>query len=174
MFAGNSFNTSWSRRGENIGNIGVNIETGQVRLSYNCKKHGGDWERLDYPVLLQTTPCNYGGVRYWFTCPAINCGKRVAKLYLGDKYFACRHCYRLAYPCQRETANDRIIRKAEKLKGKLKWEPGLYNPNGYKPNGMHWKTFSRLQAEHDAMVKTGLEGSLATLKRLTRKLGCLD
>ncbi|MDD2725600.1 MAG: hypothetical protein PHH59_16490 [Methylovulum sp.] len=35
LVAGHSFNTSWSRRGENMGNVGVNIETGQVRLIYN-------------------------------------------------------------------------------------------------------------------------------------------
>jgi len=174
LVAGHSFDTSWSRGGNPIGNMGVSVASGYLTLSYNCQVNGGDWERLNYPVRLQTTPCNYGGTRFWLTCPAIGCGKRIAKLYLGDKYFACRHCYRLAYPCQRETENDRIIRKAEKLKVKLRWPQGLYETVGKKPKGMHWKTFRRLQGEYDAMIIIGLEGKLAALEKFIHQLGWLD
>lgn len=54
-----------------------------------------------YPIL--TTPCNYGGVRYWFRCSVyrngVYCGRRVSKLYKGggSHYFACRHCFDLTY-----------------------------------------------------------------------------
>ncbi|MFZ2451616.1 MAG: hypothetical protein WAW36_13955 [Methylovulum miyakonense] len=174
LVAGKSFTASWSRGDEIIGKIDIKTEAGQVRLIYNCKQNGGDWEPLNYPVRLQTTSCNYGGTRYWLTCPADGCGKRVAKLYLAGKYFACRQCYRLAYPCQRETENDRIIRKAEKLKARLHWQPGLSILNGGKPKGMHWKTFRRLQAEYDAMIIIGLNGKLAALKKLVHQLGWLD
>jgi hypothetical protein len=57
-----------------------------------------------YPIL--TTPCNYGGARYWFECSVyhqgVYCGRKVAKLYIGNgsHYFACRHCYNLAYQSQ--------------------------------------------------------------------------
>lgn len=169
LVVGNCINCSWSRRGEDRGVISVIIETGQVWLMYNSKKPGGDWEALDYRVKLQTTPCHYGGVRYWFSCPAINCGKRVAKLYLGSKHFACRHCYRLAYSSQRETKDDRLIRKADKLREKLDWEPSILNGCGWKPKGMHWKTFWRLKAEHDQYAKTGMAGKMAILNRRSRK-----
>lgn len=174
LVAGNSFNASWLRGGESIGSIGVNIEAGQLQLAYNCKKQGEEWERLDYPIRLQTTPCHYGGVRYWFTCPAGGCGKRVAILYLGDKRFACRKCYRLAYRCQREMKHDRMIRKAEKLKVKLQWQLGLYETDGEKPKGMHGKTFRRLQAEYDALIIIGLNDKLAALEKRVRHLGWLD
>jgi len=44
----------------------------------------------------ETTP-RYGGVRYWWLCPA--CGGRVTTLYLppGVSAPACRSCYRLTY-----------------------------------------------------------------------------
>jgi len=44
----------------------------------------------------ETTP-RYGGVRYWWLCPA--CGGRVTTLYLppGVSAPACRRCYRLTY-----------------------------------------------------------------------------
>ena len=119
VIAGLSFNSTWSRSSKEIGNMGVRTENGQVRLSYSWQKNGGESQRLDYPVKLQTTSCHYGGVRYWFICPAVGCGKRVAKLYLSDKYFACRHCYRLAYNSQRETKGDRGYRARVRLEKNL-------------------------------------------------------
>ncbi len=164
VIAGLSFNSTWSRSGKEIGNMGVRTENGQVILSYSLQKNGVESQRLDYPVKLQTTSCHYGGMRYWFTCPAVGCGKRVAKLYLGDKYFACRHCYRLAYSCQRETTDDRATRRADKIRDKLDWRPGILNGNGWKPKGMHWKTYQRLITEHDNYVNQSLMGIMAKLK----------
>jgi hypothetical protein len=79
----------------------------------------------------------------------LGCGRRVAKLYLGDKYFACRHCYQLAYKCQRETSIDRADRKANTIRDKLKWDRGVLSLPGDKPKGMHWKTYARLVKEHN-------------------------
>jgi hypothetical protein len=86
-----------------------------VRFIYSCQSNGGEKEKLDYPVRLQTTSCHYGGACYWFTCPASGCGRRVALLY-GGKIFACRQCYHLAYESQRETPDDRAGRKANNIR----------------------------------------------------------
>jgi hypothetical protein len=59
----------------------------------------------------------------------------------------------LAYPGQRETWDDRGARKADRIRDKLGWEPGILNGNGWKPKGMHWNTFERLTAQHDAFVQ---------------------
>jgi hypothetical protein len=170
---GSSFNSTWSRAGKDNGNIGVKTGNGQAMLSYSCQKNGGEWERLDYPIRLDTTSCHYGGVRYWFTCPAIGCGRRAALLYLGDKYFACRHCYKLAYSSQRETTDDRAIRRADKIRGKLEWQPGILNGNGWKPKGMHWKTYRRLTAEHDDYAHQALLGMYAKLEIMANRVSAL-
>lgn len=170
LVAGSSFNATWLRRGKEVGNISVITESGQVRLSYSWQKNSGESGRLDYPVRLQTTPCHYGGVRYWFTCPEVGCGKRVAKLYLGDKYFACRHCYGLAYSSQRETPDDRATRSAEKIRAKLDWEPGILNRNGSKPKGMHWKTYCSLIAAYEGYSNLALLGIAAKLGITTNRL----
>ena len=149
---------TWSRHGESIATIRAKVEVGQVRLQYNYRKDGDDWEALDYPVTLVTTPCHYGGVRYWFSCPAMGCGKRVALLYLGDRYFACRKCYQLAYRSQRETTDDRGFRGASKIRDKLSWEPGIANPNGEKPKNMHCKTYHRLINAHDGYADQAMQG----------------
>lgn len=163
----------WLRNGEKVAAINVKVETGQLRLIYSYRRNGDEWESLDYPVRLQTTSCNYGGERYWFTCPAVGCGQRVALLYLGGKYFACWHCYQLAYKSQRETADDRATRKADKIRAKLHWEPGILNGNGWKPKGMHWKTYHRLRAKHDNYVDRALLGIAAKLKLVDARLSAL-
>jgi hypothetical protein len=81
----------------------------------------------------------------------------VAILY-GGGIFACRHCYQLAYPSQRETAYDRASRRADTIRERLGWKPGIFNERGTKPKGMHWRTFWRLTAEHDAFVGESLAG----------------
>jgi hypothetical protein len=89
---GQAFSTSWA--GSEAVLINVRIQIDRVMLSGS----GGE-----YAIGLDWTPCTYGGQRAWFLCPAAGCGRRVATLY-GGAIFACRHCYRLVYPSQRETA----------------------------------------------------------------------
>lgn len=112
-------------------------------------KMGAEDER--YPVRIVRTPCNLGGSRPWFICPALGCGRRVAILY-GGGIFACRHCYQLAYASAREDAGDRATRRADRIRARLGWEPGILNGNGDKPKWMRWRTFYRLRDAHDRLV----------------------
>ncbi|MEF8727222.1 MAG: hypothetical protein V5B34_03250 [Accumulibacter sp.] len=142
-----------------------------MTLSYRYKTGGADWQTMDYPVWLEWTACTLGGRRAWFRCPANGCGRRVALLYLGGAgIFACRHCYRLAYACQRETADDRAARRADRIRDRLGWQAGILNPSGSKPKGMHWRTFERLTAEHNAFVGVSLAGMSARLGLIRRRL----
>ena len=63
-----------------------------------------------------------------------------------------KHCHQLVYRTQREQPHDWADSKADKLRYRLQWEAGILNGNGIKPKGMHWATFDRLEAEHDALV----------------------
>jgi hypothetical protein len=167
LVPGNYINWQWSRHGEKIASIGAKIESGYLRLIYNYRASNADnWEPLDYPIQLQTTPCNYGGVRYWFTCPAVGCGRRVAILYSGGKYYACRQCYQLAYQSQRESKGDRGHRGANKIRNKLGWEPGIAHRRGAKPKGMHWQTFNRLTIKELNYSNDALYDTLSILKRM--------
>ncbi|MHC4752129.1 MAG: hypothetical protein ACYTFW_19930, partial [Planctomycetota bacterium] len=81
-----------------------------ARLQYTITdRSSGEKTEYDYRIALTTTPCNFGGVRYWFVCPlytnGIYCGRRVAKLYKapGAVYFGCRHCYDLSYESRNES-----------------------------------------------------------------------
>lgn len=162
---GSSYSWQWTRGGEATATIDLQAGTDQVVLSYRTairRQDGGGWEDMSYPVRLDWTACNLGGRRVWWRCPAVSCGRRVAVLFSG-RVFACRHCHDLAYRCQRETVDDRAARRAGTLRRRLGWEPGILNGRGWKPKGMHWRTFERLQREHDAHVRRALAGLAASL-----------
>lgn len=56
-------------------------------------------EQMAQEVHFDWTACNYGGHRPWLIC--MDCGRRVAVLYLRGKCLACRHCHDLTYrSCQ--------------------------------------------------------------------------
>lgn len=48
---------------------------------------------------LATTPCTYGGERWWLECP--RCNRRVTKLYKENDNFECRTCLGLEYSSHR-------------------------------------------------------------------------
>lgn len=73
-----------------------------IRIFYTyTDRNTGEKEDFDYKIILCSTPCNFGGIRYWFICPWYNngiyCGRRVGNLYLSGKRFDCRHCNNLSY-----------------------------------------------------------------------------
>jgi len=133
----------WSRNGEVCSWIRYEINTcGDscwMRVHYTNK---GSGKNYDYKIYLTTTRPRYGGIRWWFLCPAQGCSKRVGVLYLGH-IFACRHCHNLAYETQNEDRMSRLLGKAQKIHRKLggDWAADCGNPP--KPKGMHWKTYWR-------------------------------
>jgi hypothetical protein len=173
---GRWFNWQWTRNGEVTAQIGLRVESDRVVLNYRSQSHwqnDGQWEQMKYPVLLDWTPCGFGGRRVWWRCPARGCGRRVAILY-GGRIFACRDCHRLDFRSQREADDDRAARRADKLRKRLDWEPGILNGNGWKPKGMHWRTYERLRRVHDENVQQALAGMAAKLGLLQGRLGDID
>ena len=164
------FKWRWSRNGDPVGNINIRTGTDRVTLTYQQRSNGGDWQDMNYPIFLDWTPCTFGGQRAWWLCPAVGCGRRVAVLYGGSVY-ACRHCHGLAYRTQREDAGHRASSKAHKLRVRLGWEVGILNGNGGKPKGVHWATFERLEAQHDALVNQSVAGIMAKFGPLREKMG---
>ncbi|GAH21194.1 unnamed protein product, partial [marine sediment metagenome] len=98
-----------------------------IRFKYTTTiRATGEKIDQDYKARLTPTKCNYGGQRWWFICN--NCQRRVGVLYLGDSWFACRHCYNLTYESRNESKKYRggfyrdtnTILKAEKIKKGMK------------------------------------------------------
>ena len=142
----------WSCNGQQVASINYETQADAVRLKYRSRIPGSDWIDHDYLVYLEYTTCNYGGRRPWFLCP--RCGRRVAILY-GGAVYACRKCHQLAYKSQRETPGERAINRANKIRERLKWTPGIVNGREWKPKWMHWSTFDRLAHQHDMACNFG-------------------
>jgi hypothetical protein len=132
----------WSRNGEVTGTINLKMEAFRLTLSYRQRSGGEDWRSLEYPVGIEWTPCNYGGERAWFLCPARGCGRRVAILY-GGKVFACCRCYRLAYESQQEDGGYRAVRRTQKIRIRLGGSGSMADHFPSKPKEMHWRTYHR-------------------------------
>ena len=101
---------TWTSALSGKSSIGIVVSTfggiggGYARFNYTqTSSFSGEKTDLDYQVQLVTTPCNFGGKRYWFICPLVvnwqACNRRVSKLYLppGARYFGCRTCHNLTY-----------------------------------------------------------------------------
>lgn len=173
LTSGLFFTVNWTRNGETVASMQVRTEADKLTLTYKHGHRGGLWQAMEYPVWLSWTACTYGGRRAWFRCPVDGCGRRVALLYLGASgVFACRHCNRLVYPCQRERADDRAMRQADKIRQRLDWEAGIMNGKGPKPKGMHRRTFERLNTKHDAFAAAPLANMAEQSTRLERLLNC--
>ena len=69
-------------------------------------------------VNLTTTSCNFGGKRYWFTCP--RCTSRVGTLFCpyGEALYECRVCKGLRYELSilRRSKNEHFIKLLHQIK----------------------------------------------------------
>lgn len=124
-------------------------------------------------VELVSTPCRYGGRRWWWLCPAT--GRRCAKLYLpnGGAQFLSRGpgAYRLAYASQNNSALDRSLNRMRRLHRKLGGDYSQHDdPPPPRPKWMRRRTYARLVAEWEA---TRERHEAVFLDGALRLLGCL-
>jgi hypothetical protein len=162
---------SWTNYcGEETDSIGVVVSTtdgeNYARFHYtNTSRLTGEKTQYDYKIELVNTPCNLGGVRWWFICPlsrnGVYCGRRVGTLYCppGGNYYGCRHCHNLSYESRNERRHGRFAymghyltlnRRVRKL-----WE----QTNRWTYRGMTTRKAQRayaLKARLDAYGKTHL------------------
>jgi hypothetical protein len=72
---GQQFSWSWTRGGEPVGSITVQVEGAAVVLSYrSCRSGSSEWKSIQQRVPIKLTACHFGGVRPWFVCPASHDG----------------------------------------------------------------------------------------------------
>ena len=115
----NLFGWVWRNEdGEQVASVGcaVNETIDQLTVNYGFTRYG-EHEEVSLPIWLNTTSCNYGGVRRWFSCPC--CGRRAAVLYIMGSRLRCNLCGRFSYTTQRIDATSRIWAKQAKLEAKL-------------------------------------------------------
>lgn len=140
----------WSNeRGEPAGEIRTVMDRDRpcLTLEYATRAPGEpDWTPRRESVCLDTTPCHYGGHRWWFTCPG--CQRRRAVLFSVGGVFRCRGCHDLAYVSTRLDTMSRTDRTIHALQRRLGAPAGC---NAWhippKPARMHWSTYERLASQ---------------------------
>jgi len=135
---------AWTRRGECVGMIHTISRHGggALILSYTISGDDRVPEDIREIVILDTTPCNFGGERTWFRCPG--CSSRRSVLLSVWGRFRCRQCHDLAYTSTREDDLDRAARRVGRLQDRLGYVDGYDNYIPPRPDGMHRSTYRRL------------------------------
>lgn len=131
----------WTDNDPASGQVSYEIHRGWLRVDYfaDC---GSQEIKLSENIEFDSTPCHFGGERYWFLCPC--CKKRIATIYRLRNLYRCRHCHDLSFRSQSESKLDRLIRKSRKLRHRLGGSNCLADPIRHKQKSMHQKTFERL------------------------------
>lgn len=129
---------------------------GEARLQFNVDHWSRPTGPQDQTVQMETTPCRFGGRRWWWLCPATM--RRCSTLYLpnGGTLFLSRGrgAYRLAYASQSASAMDRSHARLARLHRKM---GGDYDnpdaPPPPRPKWMRHQTYAGLVAELEAQVE---------------------
>jgi hypothetical protein len=164
----------WSHEGEPWAVVEFRLElrdsSGTAWLRYDIDHDSRSTGPQEYAVSLVTTPCRFGGVRWWWLCPKT--GHRVGKLYLpnGATRFLSRGAHRLAYASQHQSPVERMHARSQRLYRRLEadYDDAMDNwPQ--KPKGMHWRTYNalcdRLETEADGLDRH----TIGVVERLMRR-----
>ena len=168
------FSWAWKQDGKRVASINVETERHRVILRYRSRPYGEGWTDLQQRFPVEWTSCRFGGYRPWFVCSVYAngtyCGRQVTKLYYAGRLFACRHCSRLAYASQQESAHERGLLKAQRIRVRLGGNANMLDDFPEKPKRMHWRTYDRLCRVHDAARARSLIGLTDFAKRLRKRV----
>ncbi|MHC4509557.1 MAG: hypothetical protein ACYTAO_11455 [Planctomycetota bacterium] len=166
---------SWKNGfGEQTASIGILVSTmdgdNYVKFQYTTTdRDSGEKTEYDYKVGLTTTPCHFGGIRYWFVCPlsknGVYCGRRAGTLYKapGAAYFGCRHCYNLSYESRNEPRLARPGGIGYPIKAERLYEELYEKTKRWTHRGKPTKNSRRLQ-----ILEQKMTGLLAAYNALAR------
>lgn len=159
---GMSWTSSWSRNGEVIASISYRVETGAngptgLRFMYTITDNETSKKKdFNYIIPVVSTPCNYGGKRWWFLCPMVvngrSCQRRCRIVYMppGAEYFGCRECHRLTYE-SRQRHREKFYECFEKpyktvMAARIEYEKA----RTWKKKEKIWRRSLRAQANFEA------------------------
>jgi len=157
-------------KGDIVGSVGYLHQDGVLALQYAI-----DGQAIQRYIKVTSTPCNFGKHRYWFLCPNHGCSKRVAKLYLADGVFHCRHCHQLNYQIQQ--CPKRYVAKLnmQSMRIKLGWpldcDQVPFINKIHKPLNKNKRTFQAMVAKHDEYERQYNAASIAFHNAFMDKLG---
>ena len=113
-FVGRPLEWTYTATGEKRASVWMTVDTLDPASSSVLLKYETNGNPREYRVRLDSSRTPIGGTRWWWRCPRVGCGRRVAKLYLppSSGLFLCRTCHALTYTSAQEhdARVDRILR----------------------------------------------------------------
>src|SRR6516162_5045823 len=79
--------------GDEVFSINLRAEGKRLHLSYPVRVGDREWRDVTDTIAIVHLPCRFGGCRAYFICPGprcTDCGRRITKLHLSNRYFVCR------------------------------------------------------------------------------------
>lgn len=150
---------SWSRDDKIIASVAYRVEVDEngpiaLRFMYSVTNEESG-ARKDYNEILPvvSTPCNYGGKRWWFICSlAVNgrpCQRRCRIIYLSaiSGHFGCRECHQLSYESRqrhREKFYEGVTRPDNVIENSLR---KLARTTSVRAREKIWRRILRAQAD---------------------------
>lgn len=128
-------------------------------LSYDRLGHDGDPHEVRARIELDRRPCPFGGARTYFICP--RCARRTLRLAVLPTGLMCGACGRITWGSRRETAAQRLVRRANKLADRLGLESILEAPT--RP--------ARMRKDHYLRISAELAQARAEIEALCAKAG---
>jgi hypothetical protein len=146
---------------------------GHARLQFDVDHASRRTGPQDQTIQMETSPCPYGGRRWWWVCPET--WRRCGALYLpnGGTRFLSRGpgAYPLKYASQNggpiERSHGRLARLHRKLGGVY---DGMDCPLPARPKGMRHATYDRLAADWEAQLERHDDIWLARTERLLGRM----
>ncbi|SRR5258708_4963684 len=166
LVPGNRILETWTCGGLIAAQVEIDIQHNQLSIRYTRVSSSGEREPVECVVPVASTPCNYGGVRWWFCCP--DCRKRIAVIYILGRTCSCRRCNYLVYRSQRERVGERARDRAQKIRVRLGGSANLLERFPAKPKWMHWRTYQDLETKALEDQARNLESLRSMLERRMR------
>jgi len=96
--------------------VDVDVHSGKLVARYQWEGEGAA-SRVRSVIELDRRPCCFGGARAFFICP--RCARRTLRLAVLPAGLRCGTCGAITWGSRRETKTQRIVRRANKLAGRL-------------------------------------------------------
>lgn len=170
---------TWTTRGETapwarvLVTLRLDHWRGEARLQFDVDHDSRPTGSQDQTVQMETTPCRFGGRRWWWLCPATM--RRCSTLYLpnGGTRFLSQGpgAYRLAYASQSADAMGRSHARLARLHRKMGGDYAYADdPPPSRPKWMRHQTYDRLVAQWEAQMERHdaiwIEGATRLLARI--------
>ena len=169
------FRDGWSGRwgwsaddGETTNWIWVNGGQDEIRLNFNFRSGGGEWQSINQTVILTRVSKPFGNSQPYFFCP--RCGCRALYLYGSQARFLCRACSGLVHASTRERHSDRATRQAQKIRRRLGAGLGMDDP-AFRPKHMRRTTYEKLHTRLEQKEAESWDDMLLLLQRLQKSTG---